>query len=266
MKLKFQYESANDIPEQYKELYTEKEGKFVLTGVDLPPSKEEDVARLSEALRKEKSDHASTKEKLKSFDGIDATSVHSQLDELEELRLKVDKNQVDDEKIEKIVEARVARKLAPVERERNSLQSKLKEIEAENSDLKGSITKGKILSTISKAAQEAKLVPSAMEDVKMYSGLFDINEKDEVVLKDTGLAVDVWLQDMKDKRPHWWETSRGGGAAGGGSGAGIQNNPWRKDSWNLTEQGKIMRESGIEKAKQLASLAGVDVNATGPKG
>jgi hypothetical protein len=118
------------------------------------------------------------------------------------------------------------------------------------------------------AASKLKVVDSAVEDVTLLAErLFTIDETGAVVTKDNvgvtpGISADVWLTDMQAKRPHWWGPSQGGGAGGNRGGNSGVTNPWSKDAWNLTEQGRIYKENS-GKAEQLAKAAGTTIG--GPK-
>lgn len=74
-------------------------------------------------------------------------------------------------------------------------------------------------------------------------------------------AIKTSIQAILKDYPEW-AVSAGGDGKGVGSGAnpasggnGGQKNPWLKEHWNLTEQGRITRESP-EKARQLRAAAG----------
>jgi len=50
----------------------------------------------------------------------------------------------------------------------------------------------------------------------------------------------------------------------GKGGKGVSGaNPWSADSWNMTEQGRILRENRT-KAEQLAAQAGTKIGAPKP--
>jgi len=58
------------------------------------------------------------------------------------------------------------------------------------------------------------------------------------------MTLDEWVDAQVSEAPHLFESNAGSGAAGNGSG-GVGNrsvkNPFRKESWNLTEQMKLQR-------------------------
>jgi len=67
-----------------------------------------------------------------------------------------------------------------------------------------------------------------------------------------------WLDQQVADAPHLFESNAGGGAAGNGSGgAGGGNrsvkNPFRKESWNLTEQMKLQKSDPALAARLKAA-------------
>jgi hypothetical protein len=56
--------------------------------------------------------------------------------------------------------------------------------------------------------------------------------------------LDEWVDGQVSEAPHLFESNAGGGAAsnasGGGAGRTVKN-PFRKDSWNLTEQMRLLK-------------------------
>ena len=274
MKLKLSYNSQEDIPNGYEALYTEKDGKWVLTGIEGMKT-QEDITRLSESLRKEREDHKKVKDILAKLGGpdLDADALVEKLDEYEELKLRVESGEggkIDDKKVEELVEQRVQRRLAPVERERDRLKTRNTELENENGTLKGTITRGTVESELRRHATEGKVVTSALDDIlDIGANIFEVAEDGAVVTKQglrnvpAGVTPDVWLSDMKEKRPHWWPASQGGGAGGSGGGNGTGVNPWTKDNWSIEAQAQLVR-TDPGKADRLAKAAGVHVGAISP--
>lgn len=274
MKLKLSYNSQEDIPNGYEALYTEKDGKWVLTGIEGMKT-QEDITRLSESLRKEREDHKKVKDILAKLGGpdLDADALVEKLDEYEELKLRVESGEggkIDDKKVEELVEQRVQRRLAPVERERDRLKTRNTELESENGTLKGTITRGTVESELRRHATEGKVVTSALDDIlDIGANIFEVAEDGAVVTKQglrnvpAGVTPDVWLSDMKEKRPHWWPASQGGGAGGSGGGNGTGVNPWTKDNWSIEAQAQLVR-TDPGKADRLAKAAGVHVGAMSP--
>lgn len=274
MKLKLVYGTQEDIPNGYEALYTEKDGKWHLTGVEGMKTSE-DIARLTESLRKEREDHKKVKDVLAKLGGpdLDADALVEKLDEYEELKLRVESGEggkIDDKKVEELVEQRVQRRLAPVERERDRLKTRNTELENENGTLKGTITRGTVESELRRHATEGKVVTSALDDIlDIGANIFEVAEDGAVVTRQglrnvpAGITPDVWLSDMKEKRPHWWPASQGGGAGGGSKDGGTTSNPWTKDNWSIEAQAQLVR-TDPGKADRMAKAAGVHVGAMSP--
>ena len=274
MKLKLKYDSQDDIPEGFAGLYTEKDGVWHLTGVEGMKTTE-DTDKLSKSLREERAAHKKTKDKLAKLGGddVDIDEVVEQLDELEDLRARIEAGEggkVDEKKLEELVEARMKRELRPIERERDQLKSRNQELEGENSTLKSTINNGTIETKLRELATSEKVIGSAMDDIIfMGTHLFEVTEDGAIVTKEgargveSGITPDVWLGDMKEKRPHWWPQSQGGGAGGGNGSGGVGSNPWSAKGWDLDAQGAMVRQDRA-KAERMAKAAGSKIGAITP--
>jgi len=275
-RLKTVYDSETDIPAEFVELYTERNGKFELTGIEGVKT-QADVDRVQSALSKERQDHRATKETLTKFSGIDAETVHAQLEELESTKSQLEalkgEGKLDDAKLEPIIEARVKRAVGPLERDKaqlarslDEMKKQLNEKDAETSGLKQTLRNGSIERSIREAASRLKVIPTAIDDVVMRGlSVLDVAEDGAIVTKDTAIGAADWLKDMQEKAPNWWSQSQGGGAQGGKGGAlSRADNPWTKEGWNLTKQGQIVKQVGEAKATEMAKAAGVTIGATKP--
>jgi len=274
MKLKLKYGSEADIPEGFAALYTEKDGEWHLTGVEGMKTSA-DTDKLSKSLREERAAHKATKDKLAKLGGedVDMDELVEKLDDYDDMKARLDAGEggkVDEDKLEQMVEARVNRKLKPVERERDQLKSKNGELEAENSTLKGTISTGTIEGELRKLAGGEKVVDTALDDILFIgANLFEVAEDGAIVGKagvrgiEEGTTPDVWMADMKEKRPHWWPASEGGGAGGGkGDGNGVAN-PWTASGWDIDAQAALVRTDRA-KAQRLAQAAGSSIGSVNP--
>lgn len=281
-KIKLSYAKEEDIPEAHKELYEQSEdGKsWALTGVEGLKT-QDDITRATKALDNERKAHAQTKAKFKVFEGLDPETVKASLDEVDDLRAKLEiaeagGNKIDDAKLQGLVDAKVKRTVAPLERERDKLRADLATAEARASQLDGTLRAGNIEREVRAAALDQKVVASALEDVSAIAlSAFELDEHGNVVTKDglknipPGLTPKEWLSNMQERRPHWWPQSVGGGAGlggrgGAGMGFGDGGNPWAGDKWNMTAQGQYLRQHGMEKAQQAARMAGTTVGGPRP--
>ena len=270
MALNYKHDSLDDIPEQYRDLYTEQNGAFLLTGIGGIKT-QDDIDRLSTSLNKEREDHKATKTKFSVWGDLDYQDTMGKLDRFKELEIAASGNKEEmDARLEELTEARVGSRLAPVQRQLDDITGKYTEAQTELEALRLERTQRFISDDLRKACTALKVIPEAQDDV-MLLGLqvFEIVDGKAMTKENPfgitpGLAADVWLQDMQSKRPHWWPTSTGGGASGSGGSGGFANNPWSKEHWNLTEQAKLVMQDEA-KAEQMAKAAGSFIGATKPK-
>lgn len=270
MKLKATYEKEDDIPEAHRELFTERDGKWELTGVEGIRT-DADVTRLQGSLDKERKDHKETKSKLRAWTslGEDTEAVQAKLDRADELEAAGD-GKIDDAKIQELADKRAKALTGPLERKIAKLEGDLSAVTGERDEARTTITRGKVDTALRRAAEAAKVTSSAIEDIVAIGGAaFELTEDGKVVTRDAngaapGLSPETWLGDMREARPHWWPASTGGGAKGGGGDGAFSKNPWSKDHWNLTEQGRIVQTKGEDAATRMAEAAGSRIGATGP--
>ena len=96
------------------------------------------------------------------------------------------------------------------------------------------------------------------QDVDIVSGLFD---KTKLILGEDGkvTGLDEQLKDLEKSKPFLFKTAgnKGGYEPKGGEGGGNKN-PFAKETFNLTEQGRLLN-SNPEQARALAAAAGVTI-------
>lgn len=264
MALQIIVETLDDVDEKYHDLYTEKDGKFELTGVEGMKTKA-DVDRLQIALTKERAEHKNLKERVKLLGDRKIEDVIVELDRIPELEAaaKGDKN------VDELVEAKLRAKIVPIERERDKYAKELDEAKATIGNYESASRVRKIHDSIRSAVgKQQGFQKSAIEDaVTLGERLFEVLDDGSVVTKDNvgvtpGISAEDWLADRKNDKPHWWGTSQGGGAAGSRGAGATGDNPWTNGGWNLTKQGQIIREDP-KRAEQLARAAGTQIG--GPK-
>lgn len=274
MELKAVYDTKEafeeGVAEQYRDLYAEREGKWEVVGI-VGIKTQTDIDNIKAALTKEREDHKVTKGKLIPWEGLDPEEVKPKLDSYDELKAKADlvdeDGKVDKDKLDEVANARVATAVAPLNRELEELRGNNDTLTKDNETFANKNRTRTITESVRKAAIDAKVISGALDDVLLLGErVFEITEDGSVLTRDgvgvtPGIAPGIWLTEMQPNRSHWWPLSEGGGAKGSGSGTTFANNPWSKDHWNLTEQGKVVREAGTEKADQMAKSAGTKVGA-----
>lgn len=270
MKLKINLDSVDDLSDDLKSLYTEKDGKFVLTGVEGMKT-DDDVRRVQTGLTKERDEHKKTKEKYKSFDPYleDIEGTLAKLDEYETLKA-ASAGKFDQAKFDEQVAGKVKAASAAFERQIKTKDETIASLTQENETLKANERKRLIREAVRAAAVQSKMVETAVEDAEFLAErLFEITDDGKVVTKDgvgvtPGVDATVWLTDMQPKRPHWWPSSVGGGGKGSGKGGGFGgSNPFSKEGWNLTAQAQLVRENR-DRAEQMARAAGTTVGGPQP--
>ena len=276
MALQAMYDTQEEIPEAFRELFTEKGEKWELTGVTGIKT-QGDIDRLQTALVKERDDHKATKGRLEVWGELDPEDTKAKLEKYPELEAaaegKIDEKKMD-EMVNRRVEATVKSQTAALQRQIDSLTTERDEVKAENVGLLGEKRTRVIHDNVRDVLTKQKVIPEAFEDALMLADrVFEIREDDNsVITRDQvgvtpGVTADIWLSEMQDRRPHWWPTSAGGGGRGTGTGpgTGFKNNPFSREHWNMTEQGRVVREDGMEKAQQMAKSAGTTVGGQMPQ-
>ncbi|QJI53347.1 capsid assembly scaffolding protein [Alteromonas phage vB_AcoS-R7M] len=266
--LNFKYANQSDIPSEFVSLYTEVNGEWVLTQVSGIKTTD-DVERVQESLRKEREDHKATKRKLAGFNGLDPDEVHEKLDRFEELEASAG-DKVDDDKLNQMVETRLRSRTAPLERKIKSLEDDLVSVRSENENYVQKDRRNTIQAEIRKAGKKAGIRDTALDDAFLYGdSIFEVNEAGNVVTRDQvgvtpGINPEVWFTEIKQARSHWWPESQGAGATGGRGGNAGASNPFSKEGWNLTEQGKLIKADRA-KAEQMAASAGTKIGGKRPQ-
>jgi hypothetical protein len=278
-KLKTIYDTPEEIPEGFVDLYAERGGKMELVGIEGVRT-QGDVDRVQEALKKERTDHRVSKEQLLRFADINPDEVHEKLDQFDSMKAQLEAftkdGKIDETKLEPVIQSRVKAALGPVERNAAQLARALEDqkkltVDAlkVGDDLKSTLKRGSVERAIRDEAVKLKLIPTAVDDAIMAGlDVLDVADDGAIVTKERpgvvpGIGAGDWLKDMQDKRPHWWPQSQGGGAGAGGRG-GIPNradNPWSKEGWNLTKQGQLVRQDAA-KAAEIAKSVGSSIGAT----
>lgn len=267
MKLKAIYEDETEIPSAYKDLYILRGGKWVIDGIEGMKT-DADVHRVKSALEAEQQAHKATKDKYAVLGDKDPIDILKQLDQVDELSILAEKGKGDEEKLNSLVEARVNTIKAQNERVVNQLQEKLNNLEKENQTFKEQIRTETLHKQITEAAKKAGVREINIEDAVLYCERYlDIAPDGSVVTKEAagitpGLDAETFVKELRGKRG-WWDNDVSGGLNGGKVGFGGSGNPWSEKSWNLTEQGRILRENP-KQAEMLANAAGKKLAGDSP--
>lgn len=149
----------------------------------------------------------------------------------------------------------------------NDTIAELKKENGDNADLQKKIGDYETeIKTLKTAAENTKK-EYALKEKLSAAGVLDA---DYLIYKQGGLekfsfdkegkpiGVDEIIKPLKEASPHLFKTAPGAEYKPAGGGTPPASNPFAKDTFNLTEQGKLLRESP-EQARQLAAAAGVTI-------
>jgi hypothetical protein len=244
MALKYKYAKREEIPVEQINLYVEREGAFYadIEGAT-DKAKADELRNHNIELRKQVEDLTAR------FNGIDPEEVRKLAAEKQRLE---EERQLKAGELDKVIENRVKglkadwdKQVATLTGERDALTARLTAIQIDQ----GVIT----------AATRRGLRPTAIPDItsraravfKLVNGAPRAFEADGQTVRYgrdgvTPMTLEEWVDAQTSDAPHLFESNAGGGAAsnGGGAAGGSQRsvkNPFRKETWNLTEQMKLQK-------------------------
>ena len=152
-------------------------------------------------------------------------------------------------------------------KEANITIDTLKKSNADNEELQKQVKEYKEKATILEATAANTRKEYALKDKLKEAGVVDA---DYIIYKQGGIdkftfdkegnpvGIDDVVKPLKESSPHLFKTEPGADYRPAGGGTPPSKNPFAKDSFNLTEQGKLLRENPAQ-AKALASAAGVTI-------
>ena len=246
MALKYKFKSRDEIPAELANLYVERDGAFVLDAEGVvEKTKADEMRNHNVDLRKqiEESSRTAT-EQLKQVQA-----------EKERLELLVQGHKP--EELDRLVGERIKglkadwdKQLSTVTGERDSLTSRLTAIQIDQGVLTVATKRGLRPTAIPDITSRARVV------FKLVNGAPRAFEADGTTLrygKDgvTPMTLEEWVDAQVADAPHLFESNAGGGAASNSAGGAAGNkhtakNPFRKETWNLTEQMKLQKtEPGL---------------------
>jgi hypothetical protein len=276
MALKYKFKSKDEVPAEHLSLYAERDGAWVL---DVEGAVEK--AKLDE-FRNNNLTLAKERDELKQrFDGIDpeqARTLLSEKQKAEEEKLlrggsdaapDAEKNEkekaAERERIEKVIEGRVKgikgeleKQVASLTKERDSLNARLTAIQIDQGAITAATKRGLRSTAIADITSRARLV------FKLVSGTPQAFENDGKTVRYgrdglSPMTLEEWVDTQVSEAPHLFESNAGGGAASNAAGGGarthsLQKNPFKRETWNLTEQMKLSK-SDPQLAARLKAAA-----------
>ncbi len=256
MPLKYKYTNQQEIPAEHQSFYVERDGAWLLDADGVVSQ-----AKLDEFRQ----NNIALTNQLKRFEGIDPDAVR---------QLAAEKQHLEDEQtlrsattaaeVQKVWEAKLKTAKADWDKTHGV-------VVAERDTLTGRLTAIQIDQAVVTEATKRGLRPTALTDItararatfKLVNGVPQAFDGDAPRFGRDGtspMTLAEWVDALVSDAPHLFEANAGSGAAGSGSGgagsasARAPRNPYRKETFNLTEQMKIQK-SDPQLAARLKAAA-----------
>lgn len=253
MALKLTVDTLNDVPENLRGAYKQRtDGAGFILDVEggvVPKSTHDEFRQTNIALQK----------KLKDLGDLTPES-------LQELREQFETAKNDLAAARKNKDADAEARIKAVQ---DGLQKKIDEATQQAQGFKARLETVLIDGEVAKVAAEVGAFPTAIDDIaarirpqfrvgddnKAYAVDAQGNKKFGEDGQPLGIAGAVRL--LTKAAPHLFKPSQGGGAANtpAGGGRSSTTNPFKKETWNLTDQAKLIKSDKSEAAR-LAAEAG----------
>jgi hypothetical protein len=256
MALKYKYAKREEIPAEQVGFYVERDGAFILDAEGATDKTKADEMRNHNIELRKQLEQLNAR-----FEGIDPEQVRQLAAEKQRLE---EERQLKAGELDKVVENRVKslksdwdKQVATLTTERDTLTSRLTAIQIDQ----GIIT----------AATKRGLRPTAIPDItararmvfKLVNGAPRAFEADGTTVRYgrdglTPMTLEEWVDAQTSDAPHLFESNAGGGAAGNPAGGGTGSNrsvrnPFRKETWNVTEQMKLQKSDPALAARLKAA-------------
>jgi hypothetical protein len=241
MPLKYKYKSKDELPAEHQSLYTERDGAWFLNAEGVA-----DSSSLDELRKQKTALEQQLGELNKRFEGIDPDNVRAQLEQKRKLE---EEHALKSGEFDKVLQSRTQtmrsdfeKQLSAITGERDTLNKRLTEIQ---------INQGVII-----AGTQRGLRPSAIPDItararstfKLVNGVPRAFEPDGSTVRvgrdgATPMTVEEWIDSQLSDAPHLFEPNSGSGASGNSDTSSRHQiaNPWKRETWNLTKQGELLR-------------------------
>lgn len=205
MKLKFKIAKLEDVPENFRSLYTQGEdGSFYL---------DVDGAVAREKLDEFRNNNVDLMKKLENFKDVDPTKYRELMDQHRKLS---EKKLIEEGKVEELINQRVQAMRSDFERQ---LGEKDQALQLSNRQLETLL----IDNSVRDAAAKVGVAPTAIEDVLLRAKtVFKIHEGKPVAMRDgqviygkdgqNSIGISDWVGGLKEQAPHLFQPSQGSGS------------------------------------------------------
>lgn len=223
MPVKAFVDSVEDVPEALRDLYVERDGRYVLDVEGMIPQE-----RLREfrdnniRLLKEQEE---LKRQLSEFSAIDPKKYAEMQQRMQEID---DQKMIDAGKIEELLQARTARLVADYDAQIKGYQKKVQELESGHATLSDELAKERIDNRLRDVASATGVRKTALPDLinrgrrvwKLVDGLPVAMQGEQTIYgKDPSkpMSMEEWVTSLAEEAPHLFEPSSGSGAQNQGN-------------------------------------------------
>lgn len=253
-------EVAEPIREHYKETIVDGKTVFLLDTKGLVPKAKLDEFRSNNIALQKRIEGYSER-----FDGIELSK-----EELEDLIAKREQYQnfqaKGKDQVEELVKQRVGafqaeheRQVKTLREENEGMTKRLSEITIDQAAVAVGTKRGLKPTAIPDLTARARMVFRLKDGVPVA---YEADGKTVRYGKDASpLTLDEWVESLAADAPHLFAESNGSGASGSSSGdsgtTGVKGNPWKRETFNLTQQMVISRKDPklAERLKKQANAA-----------
>jgi hypothetical protein len=250
MALKYRYANKQEIPAEHQPFYIERDGSWTLDA--------EGVVSQGK-LEEFRANNIALTNQLKRFEGIDPVTVRQLAEDKRKLE---EAQQLKAGEVDKVIDARLKAARTEWDKQHGA-------VVAERDALTGRLTAIQIDQAVVTEATKRGLRATALTDItararstfKLVNGVPQAFEADGTTARMgrdgvTPMTLAEWVDALVSDAPHLFEANAGGGAAGSGGGAAGNRsvkNPYRKETWNLTEQMKLQKSDPTLAARLKAA-------------
>lgn len=238
MIVKSSYDSAGDVPQEFKDSFKEVDGKFVFTG-QIDVKTQDDVDKILGAKKHIDTELSDVKELLKA-EKQGKADIQSKL-EVAELKISRGADLEDNEEIQGLVAKLVNAKTTDISSQLDEANEKIAGFQ---STIYGNEKSEFVTGIVSSFSDTVKGDASFM-----LNQIFE-RQADNTYLTKEGLGLEAGLNaeqataKLLETRPHWAKSNTAGNSQGGGKPSGDNgSNPFKKDTFNRTEQHKLRLEN-----------------------
>lgn len=272
--LAYKYNSESEIPDENKDAYEQRDGKWYLKvdgAVDL-----ETHAGFRTNNKTLFDENKSLKEQLKPFEGIDSTKVRDLLDREDQIK---NEKLFKEGKVNELIEEKTGAIKKEHQRQIEAKDARIKELEDQSQKTGNRLSAVLIDNAVLQEATKRGLEPGAEEFLLARAhDVWQLDDSGNPVAyddkasgkqkwgKDGGaIKLGEWMDNLVRDHKFLFKPAQGSGAGhgdtGGQGGGGASNgaNPWDDKSWNTTRQMEIMSEdskNGTNNAEQLMKAVG----------